>query len=243
MSALLEVRGVSVSFGGVRALHDVSLEVFDGEVLSIVGPNGAGKTTLFNVISAVRRPSKGSVRFDGHELVGMPLHRVARLGIARTYQVVRPFHRLSVVDNVAVAALEHERTRAAARRVARTIVASVRLERFADAEASTLTLTQRKRLELARALALRPRLILLDEVMAGLTPTEMDEMAEFVLGLRARGIAAVAGIEHVMRLVMRVSDRVVVLDAGAKIAEGPPAAVMADPRVIDAYLGVPMSAV
>jgi len=243
VSALLEVRGVSVSFGGVRALHDVSLEVFDGEVLSIVGPNGAGKTTLFNVISAVRRPSKGSVRFDGHELVGMPLHRVARLGIARTYQVVRPFHRLSVVDNVAVAALEHERTRAAARRVARTIVASVRLERFADAEASTLTLTQRKRLELARALALRPRLILLDEVMAGLTPTEMDEMAEFVLGLRARGIAAVAGIEHVMRLVMRVSDRVVVLDAGAKIAEGPPAAVMADPRVIDAYLGVPMSAV
>jgi branched-chain amino acid transport system ATP-binding protein len=147
MSALLEVRNVSLAFGGVRALRDVSLDINEGEILSIIGPNGAGKTTLFNVISGVYRPSAGSVRFAGRELIGMPLHRIAALGIARTYQVVRPFPRLSVVDNVAVAALLKHRSLTAARRAARDVVASVGLARLADNDAGTLTLTQRKRLE------------------------------------------------------------------------------------------------
>ena len=237
---LLAVENVSVAFGGVQALSDVSLEVRDGEILALIGPNGAGKTTLFNVISGVLRPDAGEVRFAGRPIVGWAPHRIARAGVARTYQIVRPFGRLSVVDNVAGGALVHARTIGQARNDARDVVAFVGLGTYADRPASSLTLTQRKRLEVARALALRPKLLLLDEVMAGLTPTEMDAMAEFVLRLSERGIAAVAGIEHVMRLVMRIAHRIVVLDAGRRIAEGDPAAIQADPAVIEAYLGAPL---
>ncbi len=201
---LLVVDGVSVAFGGVQALSNVSFDVREGEIFALIGPNGAGKTTLFNVISGVLRPDRGDVRFAGRSIVGRPPHRIAQAGIARTYQVVRPFGRLSVVDNVAVGALVHAPTIARARSDARGVVEFVGLGPLADRPASSLTLTQRKRLEVARALALRPKLILLDEVMAGLTPTEMDGMAEFVVGLHERGIAAVAGVEHVMRLVMRI---------------------------------------
>jgi branched-chain amino acid transport system ATP-binding protein len=242
VSALLEIDHVSRSFGGLRAVNDVSFSVAEGEIVSIIGPNGAGKTTLFNIISGVMPPSSGDVRFDGKSIVGVPTHRIARAGIGRTYQVVRPFVRLSVIDNVAVGALVHEPTYAAARRRAAEVLELVGLSHLADTPASSLTLNQRKRLEVARALAMRPRLLLLDEVMSGLNPTEVDAMCAFILGLREHGIAAVGAIEHLMRFIMNISDRIVVLDFGRKIAEGTPSEIATHPDVVAAYFGTPLEA-
>jgi branched-chain amino acid transport system ATP-binding protein len=234
---LLEVRDVSKSFDGLRALDGVSFAVEPGVILSIIGPNGAGKTTLFNLITGALAPTRGDILFEGRSILGLKPSRTAQLGIGRTFQIVRPFPGLTTLDNVALAALAKERTRRAAERRAGQILELTGLAPFAQLEARNLTLAKRKRLEVARAVALEPRVILLDEVMAGLTPAEVDETIELVKKLRAMGIAAVAGIEHVMQAVRKISDHVVVLNFGKKLAEGPPSEVMRHPEVVKAYLG------
>jgi len=234
---LLEIRDVSKSFEGLRALSHVSFEVPRDKIVSVIGPNGAGKTTLFNVITGALPPTSGDILFEGRSIRGMRPNETARLGIGRTFQIVRPFPALTTLDNVAVAALVNERTRGEARKRAEEILELMRMSAFARLDAKNLTLAWRKRLELARAVALRPRLILLDEVMAGLTPSEVEDTVELVLRLRSLGIAAVAGIEHVMQAVQKISDLVVVLDFGQKLFTGPPGEVMRNPDVVRAYLG------
>jgi branched-chain amino acid transport system ATP-binding protein len=234
---LLEVRDLSKRFGGLRALDGISFAVHPGVVLSIIGPNGAGKTTLFNVITGAMKPTGGDVLFEGKSIVGMRPWRTAQLGIGRTFQIVRPFPGLTTLHNVALAALAKAETRRAAERRAEEILEVTGLAPYARLEARNLTLARRKRLEVARAVALDPKILLLDEVMAGLTPVEVDETVELVKRLRAMGIAAVAGIEHVMQAVRKISDHVVVLNFGKKLAEGPPADIMRHPEVVKAYLG------
>jgi len=234
---LLEVREVSKSFEGLRALDGISFAVEEGVILSIIGPNGAGKTTLFNLVTGALRPSSGDILFGGRSIVGLKPNQTARAGIGRTFQIVRPFPGLTTLDNVTLAALAKERGRRAAARKAERILELTGLTPLAQVEARNLTLAKRKRLEVARAVALDPRIILLDEVMAGLTPAEVNETVELVKKLRAMGIAAVAGIEHVMQAVRKISDRVVVLNFGKKLAEGPPSEIMRHPEVVKAYLG------
>jgi branched-chain amino acid transport system ATP-binding protein len=241
--ALLDVQQVSKRFGGIRALAGVTLEVEAGQVVGLIGPNGAGKTTLFNVISGVLRPDSGRVVFRGRDLTGRPPHAVCHAGIARTFQIVQPFSRLSVVDNVAAAYLfgrrsagaRLRRSEAAAR--ARDLLQYGKLGPKASWPAGTLTLSERKRLEMVRALATGPELLLLDEVLAGLNPQETEEMTDIIRRLgRELGLALLL-IEHNVRAVMTLSEQVVVLNYGTVIARGAPAAVASDPAVITAYLG------
>ena len=239
---LLEVENVSKRFGGVRALDGIDFTVGRGEVVGLIGPNGAGKTTLFNVVCGIP-PTTGTVRFDGEDITGWPPHRICRRGIARTFQLTRPFLELSVRDNVAAAVLfgragDQISGLGAARHEAERILGAVRLDHRASAAAGDLLFSERRRLELARALGTGPELLLLDEVMAGLTVAEAAEMVGLLSTLKRELELTLLVIEHVMKVVMTMCDRVVVLDHGSKLAEGVPSAVAAHPAVVDAYLGV-----
>jgi len=230
---LLEVEQVSKDFGGVRAVHHVSFTLEEGELLGIMGPNGSGKTTLFNLIAGALSPDGGSIRLHGDEIGGLLPHRICGKGVARTFQLVRPFPGLSALDNVRIGQLYG---RAPARTDARKLLALVGLDAKAQARAADLTLIERKRLELARALATSPDLLLLDEFMAGLNPAETAGAMDLIRTLVAQGITVLM-IEHIVWALMKLSRRILVLSAGEKIAEGPPEAVAADPVVLDAYLG------
>lgn len=233
--ALLSVENLSKSFGGVRANHDISFEVNDGELIGIIGPNGAGKTTLFDQISGFRTPDEGRVVFGDQEITGMRPDRICAAGAARTFQIVRVFGDLTVLQNVVVAALLRHKDTAGAEKVARHTLERVGLGDSIDALAKELPMAGRKRVQLARSLATEPKLLMLDEAMAGLNKKEAADAVELLKSLRNK--LTIVMIEHVMEIVMPLSDRVVVLVEGKKLVEGPPEEISRDQRVVAAYLG------
>ncbi len=233
---MLTLESVTKRFGGLTAVRAVSLEVRRGDLLGIIGPNGAGKTTLFNVIAGYYRPEEGRIVFEGRDVTGLPAHAISRLGLTRTFQIVKPFGNLSVADNVMIGALTRRPRVRDARVEAERVIALCGLGPHAAARARALPIGLRKRLEVARALATRPRLLLLDEVMAGLNPSELTGIIDLVRRVHAEGLTLIV-IEHVMAAMMRLAQRIVMLHHGEKIAEGTPQEIAHDRRVIDAYLG------
>ncbi len=233
---LLEVKEVTRTFGGLAAVRDVSFGIDPGEIVGLIGPNGAGKTTLFNVVTGFLPPTHGEVRFAGERISGLLPDRVCRQGVARTFQVVKPFGNMTTLRNAMVGTFLHEQDAALAQRAAEEILEFLGLAHRREVLAKNLTIEERKRLELARALGTRPKLLLLDEVMAGLNPAEVTEMLGLLREIRARGTTLFV-IEHIMAAVMAISDRILMLHHGSLIAQGPPRTVAEDPVVIDAYLG------
>ncbi len=238
--AILEARLVTKRFGGLAAVSDVSFDLAEGEILGLIGPNGSGKTTLVNVITGALPRTAGTVRFQGAEITGLPTHEIGRRGVSRTFQVVKPFRNLAVRENVMVGALFGKaggaRDLATARRRADEVLEFVGLADRAESAAEGLNVPERKRMELARALAMRPTVLFLDEVMAGLNPAEIDAAVQLIKQVRARGVSLIV-IEHVMKAIRSLSDRIMVLYHGEKLTEGPPAEVLENPAVVSAYLG------
>lgn len=238
--SFLEIVGVRKNFGGLRALKDVSFVVPRGEIVALIGPNGAGKTTLFNVISGMYHPDSGSIKLEGESIVGIKPHVICKIGIARTFQIVRSFPQMTSLENVMVGAMFGRMKELGfneAYREARTYLDFVGIGDKMNIQAANLTLPDRKRVELAKALASDPKIVLLDEVIAGLNPTEVDTAIELIRKIRDHLKISVFWVEHVMDAVIRLSDRVIVLNYGEKIAEGTPENIMNDQKVIDAYLG------
>ena len=233
---LLRVDSVSKRFGGLLAVDNASFTAEAGRITALIGPNGAGKTTLFSVVSGFLPPTTGRIHYDGADITGQPPHTLARRGIARTFQIVQPFAGLSVRENIAVGSHLYRPARADALAAAAKIAAAVDLGALIDRPAAALTVAGRKRLELARALAIEPRLLLLDEVLAGLNPSEVRDMVPVIRAIANRGVTIVM-IEHIMQAVMSLAEHVFVLSEGRIIAEGMPQAIAADPRVVEAYLG------
>jgi branched-chain amino acid transport system ATP-binding protein len=233
---LLTVTDLTKDFGGLRAVSHLSFDAEPGEILGLIGPNGAGKTTVFNLVTGFLRPSAGRILLEGRSVVGLRPHAVTRRGIARTFQVVKPFPRLSVRENVTLAAFSHEAARRRAEALAAHVLERVGLHDKLDSLAADLTLGEQKRLEIARALATGPKLLLLDEPMGGLNPREVNAACALVEQIRADGVSVIL-VEHVMKAIMRISNRIVVIHHGEKIADGSPERVVNDPGVIAAYLG------